>query len=119
MLAEKADGATVSADAHRATFFKQSGWLMFATVTSGMMMWGVHFFSKKIPDSEYAVLGTLLSLTMVVPALPLQMVFAQQTAAALATDRRRQLARMIRVGWLATFLVWLVAAGVVALFRGN
>ncbi len=101
----------------KAAFFRQSGWLMVANVTGGMMMWGVHFFSKKIPDAEYSAFGALLSMTMVIPALPLQMVFAQQTAAALATDRRAELARMIRVGWGTVFLVWLVAAGVVGIFR--
>lgn len=90
---------------------------MVANIAAGAMMWGVHFFSKKIPDVEYSAFGALLSMTMVIPALPLQMVFAQQTAAALATGRRAELARMIRVGWGATFVIWLVAAGVVGLFR--
>ena len=90
---------------------------MFANIAAGAFMWAVHFLSKRIPPAEYGVLGTLLAVTMVVPMLPLQMVFAQQTAVALATDRRAQLARMIRRSWLAMFLVWLVAAGVLAGFH--
>ena len=80
-------------------------------------MWAVHFFSKKIPESEYGALGTLLALTMVIPVLPLQMVFAQQTARALATNRREELARMIRMSWLALFLVWVGAAAVMLIFQ--
>jgi len=101
----------------RSSFFKQGGWLMFANIATGAFMWAVHFLSKRIPEEEYGVMGTLLAVTMVVPMLPLQMVFAQQTAMALATDRHAQLARMIRRSWLALFLVWLVAAGILAGFH--
>jgi O-antigen/teichoic acid export membrane protein len=41
------------------------------------------------------------------------MVFAQQSAADLATDRVGQLSGKIRVTWVGTFLLWLVAAGIV------
>lgn len=77
-------------------------------------MWAVHFLSKRIPETEYGVLGTLFALTMVVPTLPLQMVFAQQTAKALAFGRQAELRRMIRRSLLALFAVWLVWAGVMA-----
>ena len=101
----------------KATFFRQSGWMMIATVTAGVMMWVVHFLSKKIPETEYGTLGTLLAATIIIPSMPLQMVFAQQTAAALATNRQPQLAGMIRLAWLGTFLLWLMAAGVVLIFQ--
>jgi len=101
----------------KSSFFRQSGWLMTANITAGILMWAVHFLSKLIPESEYGVVGTLFALTMVVPVLPLQMIFAQQTAMALATGRERQLARMIRRSALALFLVWLVAAGLMAAFH--
>jgi len=100
-----------------ASFFRQGGWLMFANIAAGALMWAVHFLSKTIPESEYGTLGTLLAVTMVVPMLPLQMVFAQQTARALATNQRAQLARMIRRSALALFLVWLGAALILALFH--
>jgi O-antigen/teichoic acid export membrane protein len=80
-------------------------------------MWAVHFVSKRIPESEYGALVTLLSLSMLMPGLPLQMVFAQQTAAALATNRQAQLARMLRMAWLGSFLVWLVLAGGMLCFQ--
>lgn len=103
----------------RTVFFRQSGWMMFATVAGGAFMWGVHFLSKKIPEAEYSALVTLLAATIVIPTMPLQMVFAHQTALALATDRRKELASMIRFAWLGTFVLWLVAACGVAVFQGQ
>ena len=79
---------------------------MFATVASGALMYGVHFFSKVIPPEQYAIFGTLLALTMCIPVMPLQMVFAQQAAAALATGRQRQLSGMFRRAWLGITLLW-------------
>ncbi len=90
---------------------------MFANIAAGALMLAVHFLSKTIPESEYGTLGTLLAVTMVVPMLPLQMVFAQQTARALATNQRAQLARMIRRSSLALFLVWLGTALILTLFH--
>jgi O-antigen/teichoic acid export membrane protein len=118
MLAERVEGATLSADTHRATFFRQSGWLMIANIAGGILMWGVHFLAKKIPDAEYAVFGAMLAMIMCVPAGPLQMVFAQQTAWALATHRERELTGMIRMVWAGTLVLWLVALGVVFVSQG-
>jgi O-antigen/teichoic acid export membrane protein len=94
------------------TFFRQSGWLMFATVASGAFMFAVHFFSKKIPEAEYGFYGTLLAMLnlMTMPTLGLQMVFAQQTAAAITEQQRSQLASTTRAVLLGTFVFWLVAA---------
>jgi O-antigen/teichoic acid export membrane protein len=103
---------------HRATFFRQSGWLMVAGVMAGALMWGVHFFSKVMPSKDYGTMGVLLSVVMCVPTMPLQMVFAQQTAAALATQRQRQLVGMIRAAWLGTFLLWAAGAAVLFFFQG-
>ncbi len=95
---------------HHAAFFRQSGWLMIANVGSGMMMYAVHLLNKKIPPEQYGVFGVLLAVAMFVPSMPLQMVFAQQTAQALATDRKRELAGMIRLAWLGTFGLCLLLA---------
>jgi O-antigen/teichoic acid export membrane protein len=104
-LAPKAAGAK-----HHLAFFRQSSWLMIANVGSGFMMLAVHLLNKKIPTVEYGVFGVLLAVAMFVPNLPLQMVFAQQTARALATDRRHELAGMIRLAWLGTFGLFLLLA---------
>jgi len=101
----------------KASFFRQSGWLMVANLVTGILMWAVHFLSKRIPESEYGLLVTLFSMTMVVPMLPLQMVFAQQTAKALASGQQAMLARMLRRSALALFLVWALWAGVIVFFH--
>lgn len=102
-----------------AKFFKQSGWLMFANITGGVMMFGLHPLSNRIPASEYSIFGTLLMVTALLPTIPLQMVFTQQTASALATNRGRQLAAMIRLAAVWLFLVWLVVAAAVFLFQNQ
>ena len=120
MFAEKTGShAAVDASHHRAAFFRQSGWLMIANVGGGALMWAVHLLNKKIPPAEYGVFGVLLAVAMFVPNMPLQMVFAQQTAQALATKRERELAGMIRLAWLGTFGLWLVGAGCVWVWHGD
>ncbi len=111
MSAEKTEPAPVAAETkHHIAFFRQSGWLMIANVGSGVMMYAVHLLNKKIPPAEYGVFGVLLAVAMFVPSMPLQMVLAQQTAHALATDRKRELAGMIRLAWLGTFGLCLLLA---------
>jgi O-antigen/teichoic acid export membrane protein len=119
MPAEQTETAPVptTAASHHAAFFRQSGWLMIANVGAGGLMDGVHLLAKKIPDAEYGVFGVLLAVAMCVPNLPLQMVFAQQTAKALATNRERELAGMIRLAWLGTLGLFLVLAAVVFVWR--
>ena len=107
--------APATAASHHAAFFRQSGWLMMANVSGGMMMYAVHFLAKhrSVTAAEYGAFGVMLSVAMCVPNLPLQMVFAQQTAQALVAHRERELAGMIRLAWLGTLgLCLLLAAGV-------
>ncbi|MCU0785617.1 MAG: hypothetical protein MUF81_16550 [Verrucomicrobia bacterium] len=118
MSAEKVESAPPSADKHHAAFFRQSGWLMIANIAAGAMSWAVHLLNKKIPDAEYSIFGALLMVAACVPVLPLQMVFAQQSAMALATNRVRQLAGVVRLTWLCLFGLWAVAALAVLVFRG-
>ena len=100
-----------------AAFFRQSGWLMVAAIGGGAMTWGVHFLAKSIPESQYAVFGTLLMVVACLPTMPLQMIFAQQTALALATGREGQLAGMIRLAWLWTFLAWALITAAMLVFQ--
>jgi O-antigen/teichoic acid export membrane protein len=110
----EANHPTGPASPHQhATFFRQSGWLMIANIGSGVLFYAVHFLSKRITPAEYGVFGVMLAVAMCVPNMPLQMVFAQQTARALATGRERALAGMIKLAWLGTFgLALLFAIGV-------
>lgn len=111
MPVETTEPAPVVAETRpHAAFFRQSGWLMIANVGSGVMMYAVHLLNKKIPPEQYGIFGVLLAVAMFVPSMPLQMVMAQQTAQALATDRKRELAGMIRLAWLGTFGLCLLLA---------
>jgi O-antigen/teichoic acid export membrane protein len=102
---------------HRASFFRQSGWLMIANIAGGVLMWAVHLLNKSIPPGQYGSFGTFLALVMVLPTIPLQMVLAQQTAKAIAMQKERELAGIIRFLWGATTLVWLVGAVLVLYFQ--
>jgi O-antigen/teichoic acid export membrane protein len=117
MLAEKAETPPVSEARHRSTFFRQSGWLMTASVGGGLLMWAVHFLSKRIPDAEYGVFGTLLAVVIFIPGMPLQMVLAQQTAKALAAHREGELAGILRLFWIGTTALWLAGTVVVLCFQ--
>ncbi len=100
-----------------AAFFRQSGWLMIANIGSGVLFYLVHLLSKKISVAEYGAFGVMLAVAMCVPNMPLQMVFAQQTARALATGRQRALAGMIRLAWLGTFGLALLLTVATALWH--
>ena len=102
---------SVATESHRSAFFRQSGWLMIANVLGGGLMWAVHFLAKKVPAAEYGLFGVMLAVTACVPMLPLQMVFAQQTAKARVLGRERDVAGMLRWATLATLLL----AGLLAL----
>lgn len=117
MSAAKVETASAATEKHHITFFRQSGWLMTATMVGGLMMLGIHFLSRKISMDEYGILVTLFSVVNLIPTVPFQMVFTYQTARALATNRRGQLTRMIRVVWLVIFLFWLLASAVTLFFQ--
>jgi O-antigen/teichoic acid export membrane protein len=102
-----------------AAFFRQSGWLMIATIIAGIMSYAVHFLAKDISESEYSIFVTMLMVTACIPVMPLQMVFAKLTADGLATNRLRQLAGMIRLGWLWTLILWAVASLIVLCFQNQ
>jgi O-antigen/teichoic acid export membrane protein len=119
MAAEQISATLAKSPLQHAAFFRQSGWLMIATMSSGALMYGVHLLAKKISAAEYGTLITLFSIVSLIPAIPFQMVFTHQTAAGLAKNQERQLASMIRASWLGIFLFWLAALGVVLGFQNQ
>ena len=119
MVSEGTQNDASHAATQRVAFFKQSGWLMIANIAGGALMWGLHFLAKKLEKGEYGTFGALLTVLMVLPLMPLQMVLAQQTAKALATGGERRLAGMIRMMWLGTFVLWLLAMVVVFFQQDN
>jgi hypothetical protein len=70
-------------------------------------------------DSEYTAFGVLLMLVACLPTIPFQMVFTQQTAQKLAIGQERQLAGLIRIVWLWTFIVWAVGAAIIFSYRNQ
>src|SRR5579859_193467 len=119
MLAENVETAPPAEAHHKSTFFRQSGWLMIANIAGGMLMWAVHFLANKIGTSQYGLFITLLTAVMLVPAIPLQMVFAQQTARALATGTERELAGLVRFICLGTLGVWVILCVIVFLLQSS
>ena len=117
MLAAKAEAPQMTEAAHRASFFRQSGWLMIANVAGGALMWAVHFLNRALPSGEYGLFVAYLAIVMSIPTIPLQMAMAHQTARALAVNRRGELAGMIRLLWFGTLLLWLAGAVGVWIFR--
>lgn len=117
MSAEKTEVIPTIDHKPHAAFFRQSGWLMIASIAGGLLTFGVHFLSKSVDEREYAAFGALLMVVACLPTMPLQMVFAQQTAQALATGRERQLGRLVRRAVLGLFLLWLVGAILVLVFQ--
>lgn len=110
---------TAARDAEqRASFFRQSGWLMIANVGGGIMTYAVHLLNKYLPGGEYGSFGTFLAIvTVFCPTMPLQMILTQQTAKATATGREHELAGIIRLFWLWISVFWLVAALAVLAFQ--
>jgi len=105
----------------KAAFFRQSGWMMVATVAGGALMYAVHKVARIMPKEQYGVFTTLLQIVtlMGIPAVGLQGVFAQQAAAALTKGHERELAGVFRGVLRGTFGIWVLMAGVVFLFRGQ
>jgi O-antigen/teichoic acid export membrane protein len=118
MLVSEPGNAPVDS-AQRASFFRQSGWLMVANIAGGFFMWAVHLLNQFIPPGAYGDFGVFLAVIMLVPTIPLQMVMAQQTAKALAIGRESELASVIRWMWLGTTLLWVLGAAGVALFQNS
>ena len=117
MSTNKSDSVPTADHKPHAAFFRQSGWLMIAAIVGGLLTYGVHFLSKSVDEKEYAAFGLLLMVVACLPTMPLQMIFAQQTAKALATGRERQLGKMIRQVCAGLFLLWLVGAVLVFIFQ--
>jgi O-antigen/teichoic acid export membrane protein len=97
----------------RLTFFRQSGWLVVATVGSGVFMTATQIVASRwMEPGEYGLWFALLRiyLLMSIPSAGLQILFAQLTAAAVSPRQQRQLARTIRTTLEVTFAIWLLIA---------
>ncbi len=111
--------ATPSARDSAVSFFRQSGWMLVATFLSGLFFWAVHSFASKMPEAEYGLFCTLLTVInqMAIPTIGLQTVFVQEAALAESEEHRRQLAGATRSVLLLALVVWLLGAALVFLCR--
>lgn len=100
-------------------FFRQSGWLVIATLVGGLFFYAVHIFASKMPESEYGVFNMLLAVLgqMAIPSNGLQTIFMQQTALGDVNKQRGDLAGAVRSILKVTFIVWVLAAVGVLIFQ--
>jgi O-antigen/teichoic acid export membrane protein len=108
----------MSKDAGKLTFFRQTGWMVVATTLGGAFMWLVHKpAAAGMPPVEYGYYLAMLQVMnlMMIPAIGLQTVFANETAAAVTPELRRVLASTVRWGLAGVTVVWLLVVGGVAL----
>ena len=107
--------APTHAEEGHATFFRQSGWLVIATGAGGVFMMATQMVANTgMQPAEYSVWFALLRvfLLMSIPTAGLQIIFAQQAAAAVGEGQHHQLASTLRATFQATFLLWLVMASI-------
>lgn len=114
-----AAAAPVAENKSHLTFFRQSGWMMIATVMGGALMFAVHSVAQKMPKSEYGVFTTLLQVVTLlgIPAVGLQGVIAQQAAGAMTREHERELAGVFRGVLVGTFCLWLAMVAGAVVFR--
>ena len=89
-------------------FFLQGSWMLSATIISGILMFAVHFFGGWMTSDEYGIFVTLLQTLnlIMIPALGLQTVFAQQTALAKTPVEQFDLSVSTRKILLLCILIW-------------
>ena len=82
----------------KASFFRQSGWMMITTFLMGVCMWAVHPLARFIPETEYETAVTMLRFLqlMAIPAGALQMLFVRHTSAAVEAHEEGALAAAFR-----------------------
>ncbi|HTV39446.1 MAG TPA: hypothetical protein VMF08_02640 [Candidatus Sulfotelmatobacter sp.] len=112
------------AEKHHITFFRQTGWMLMASTTSGLMMYLVHLVvtgkltGRGMPTSEYGVFTALLQVVtmMTIPTAGIQQVIAQQEAGAITEEKKRVVASEFKGVAIAMFFLWLVVAAIIGVF---
>ncbi|HTG44391.1 MAG TPA: hypothetical protein VK633_07645, partial [Verrucomicrobiae bacterium] len=92
----------------RFTFFKQSGWLVIATGICGVFLIGVYPVVTGMPTTELGIFVSLLRLFTIlgIATSGLQIVMAQDAAAAISPEQTRTLRRTAAAVFRGIFLVW-------------
>ena len=105
----------------RATFFRQSGWMAFATMAGGVFNLLASLVVFKMPDAQVNAFDTALAALAIfgMPALGMQAAFAAQAAVAENAQRVKELAAMMRSAFVWLGLAWLVIAVLCFGFSGR
>jgi O-antigen/teichoic acid export membrane protein len=100
-------------------FFRQSAWMLFATLATGVFMAGVNAVVLHMDREETGAFLSLLDVLALLstPITAVLTVFMQQTVLAITDDLRRQLVTAARGIILAMCCLWLVVAIGTALFQ--
>lgn len=113
----------MSSTESRASFFRQSGWMVVATMVTGVCMILVHTVSAppRLETSQYEVFAALLKLQILItiPAAALQTVFTQQAAAAVDETHEHQFSSVMRAVCVGIFALWLALLAGVSFFQHN
>lgn len=94
--------------------------MVIATTCGGAFMYLVHVPAARfMPEAEYGVFVALLQVLnlMMIPAMGLQTVFAQQCAAAVTGPGQRQLHHVVRWLMVGVAAIWLVMSVVAVAFH--
>lgn len=101
-------------------FFRQSGWMMASNLICGVFMAAAAFSVANLvtPLTDYSVFVTILRVFVILtlPAAGIQTLLAQQTAAALTDEARRDLAATARGVLKISIGFWLVLVLIAVLF---
>lgn len=104
---------------YRTAFFRKSGWLIFATVTSGICLTLVHTAAAKMDPEEYSVFYTLMRCILLIgiPAGALETIISRQTATAVNEKDLAQLAGGIHIVSSTLLLGWILLLAITFAFR--
>lgn len=104
----------------KATFFRQSGWMVMATTLSGVFLVGIYpVVTRGMPSEEVGVFMSLLRLftVLAIPSAGLQIVMAQEAAAAITPEKQHQLAITARSVLRGIFFIWTAILVICTIFR--
>ena len=110
----------MSSETSKGSFFRQSGWMVFANLACGIFMFAVHpAYAPLMGDKQYGLFTALLAMlnVLIIPSIGLQTTLAQQTAAAISPEAQARLTGTVRALLKWTFLLWLAVAAVTAVFQ--
>ncbi len=93
----------------KSSFIRQGTWFAAASLLAGVFMMGAQVIGSKMGREQFEIFLTMLRLFLVlgIPSAGLQIVFAQQTAAAITPESQRQLVATLRRVIPGIFILWI------------